>query len=210
MDEGGRREIFLPAFNQHLYVFDENGGLADDIRLSGIMPSALIPILDPPSGRPDLLVTTTTLLAYRLRPGPARSPYGKTGEPLQASLHLLSATQSREGGSVQVQNPHGALLNVFVRINGTNQWTRILGSLSARSAFEIPLPGMLRTGDWTLQATARTAATGALLAEKTWQLPDQARIAFPIARYGTVLVWPAQPYGAFDDARLGPLPNETE
>ena len=119
VDESGRRQVFLPAFNQHLYVFDEHGGLADDIRLSGIMPSAVTPIHNSSSGRSDLLVTTTTLLAYRLRPGPARSPYGPTGEPRQVSLKLLPAIQTREGGSVEVQNPRGALLNVTVQMSGS-------------------------------------------------------------------------------------------
>ena len=209
VDGSGHREILLPAFNQHLYVFDENGGLADDIRLSGILPSAVTPILDPASGKSDFLVTTTTLLAYRLRSGPARSPYGKTGEPRQTSLHLLSADQSQGSGLVQVRNPHGALLNVTVRMSGTNQWTRIMGSLSARSAFEIPLPGLVRTGAWSLSVTARDAA-GTLLDEKTWQLPTPVEAPLQIARPGTLRAWPTQPYGAFDDARLAPVSNEAE
>ena len=209
VEGSGQHEILLPAFNQHLYVFDENGGLADDIRLSGILPSAVTPILDPASGQSDFLVTTTTLLAYRLRPGPARSPYGKTGEPGQTSLHLLSATQSQESGSVQVRNPHGALLNVTVRMSGSNQWTRIMGSLSARSAFEIPLPGLVRTGAWSLHVTARDNA-GTVLDEKTWQLPAPAEKPLPIAQLGTLRAWPTQPYGAFDDARLAPAHNEAE
>jgi hypothetical protein len=207
VEGSGHHEILLPAFNQHLYVFDESGGLADDIRLSGIMPSAVTPILDPASGKSDFLVTTTTLLAYRLRPGPARSPYGKTGEPKQTSLHLLSTAQSQEGGSVQVQNPHGALLNVTVRMSGTNQWTRIIGSLSGRSAFEIPLPGLVRTGAWSLHVTARDAA-GTLLDEKTWQLPTPAEEPLQIARTGTLRACPTQPYGIFEDARLAPVGNE--
>ena len=207
MEGSGHREILLPAFNQHLYVFDENGELADDIRLSGILPSAVTPILDPASGKSDFLVTTTTLLAYRLRPGPARSPYGKTGEPRQISLHLLSTAQSQEGGSVQVRNPNGALLNVTVRMSGTNQWTRIMGSLSARSALENPLPGLVRTGAWSLRVTARDAA-GTLLDEKTWQLPTPAEKPLQIAQPGTLRAWPTHPYGAFDDARLAPVGNE--
>jgi hypothetical protein len=203
----GRREILLPAFNQHLYVFDENGELADDIRLSGILPSAVTPLLDRASGQSDVLVTTTTLLAYRLRPGPARSPYGRTGEPRQTSLHLLSAEQSQGSGSVQVRNPHGALLKVAVRLSGPNQWTRIMGSLSARSAFEIPLPGLVRTGAWSLHVTARDAAD-VLLDEKTWQLPTSAEQPLPSVRPGTLRAWPTQPYGAFDDARLAPISNE--
>src|ERR1017187_2407694 len=209
VDGSGHREILLPAFNQHLYVFDENGGLADDIRLSGILPSAVTPILDPASGKSDFLVTTTTLLAYRLRSGPARSPYGKTGEPRQTSLHLLSADQSQGSGLVQVRNPHGALLNVTVRMSGTNQWTRIMGSLSARSAFEIPLPGLVRTGAWSLSVTARDAA-GTLLDEKTWQLPTPVEAPLQIGRPGTLRPWPTQPYGAFDDARLAPGSSEAE
>ena len=205
-----RHQVFLPAFNQHLYVFDEDGRLADDIRLSGIMPSALTPLRDSSSGRSDLLVTTTALLAYRLRPGPPRSPYGQTGEPRQVSLNLLPAAQSREGGSVQVQNPHGALLSVTVQMSASNQWTRIMGSVSARSAFEMPLPAMVRTGSWSLHATAQNAAAGALLTEKTWQLPVPAEPPPQVAPSGTLLAWPTQPYGTFNDARLGPFSNETE
>jgi hypothetical protein len=208
-DGSGRRQVFLPTFNQHLYVFDEDGGLADDLRLSGIMPSAVTPILDPSSGRPDLLVTTTTLLGYRLRPGPARSPYGTMGDPKQIGLDLLPVTHSREGGAVQVQNPHGALLNVMVRIGGTNEWTRVIGSVSARSAFEIPLPGMVRTGAWSFHVTARDAAGSAMLAERKWQIPAPTEPPLQAARPGTLRAWPVQPYGAFDDARPGPAGNET-
>jgi hypothetical protein len=210
IDGSGRRQILLPAFNQHLYVFREDGELEDDIRLSGIMPSVPTLLHDTSEHRVDLLVTTTTLLAYRLRPGPPRSPYGPTGEPRQVSLNLLPAVQSREGGAVQVQNPHGALLNVSVRINGTNQWTRILGSVSARSAFEIPLPAMVRTGAWSLHVTARAAAAGTVIAEKTWQLPVPAEPPPQVTTNGTLRAWPAQPYAAFDAAQLAPLSNETE
>ena len=40
-DGDGHPQIFVPTFHQHVYQFDENGQLKDDIRLSGIMPSAL-------------------------------------------------------------------------------------------------------------------------------------------------------------------------
>ncbi len=86
-DGDGHAEIFVPTFHQRVFTFDEDGQLKDDIRLSGIMPSALVPITDSASGRPDLLVTTTTLLAYRLRPGPPKSPYGTTPEPENVTLH---------------------------------------------------------------------------------------------------------------------------
>jgi PQQ-like domain/Domain of unknown function (DUF4091) len=211
LDAGGdgHREIFIPTFHQHIYAFDENGGLVDDLRLSGIMPSALTPILDSSSGRTDLLVTTTTLLAYRLRPGAPKSPYGKTGEPQEVSLHPASDGEEREGASVRVQNPHGALINVKVSMTDTNGWTRIMGSLTARSAFEMPLPELVRTGAWSLRATAQDVA-GHLLDEKTWQLPASPRIEPEPARPGLLRAWPTQPYGAFAETRLAPFSDEAE
>ena len=205
----GSREIFIPTFHQHVYAFDENGGLTDDVRLSGIMPSALTPILDSPSGRTDLLVTTTTLLAYRLRSGAPKSPYGKTSEPQQVSLHRASDGEEPEGASVRVQNPRGALINVKVSMTDSNGWTRIMGSLTARSAFEMPLPELVRTGAWSLRATAQDVA-GRMLDEKTWQLPPPPRSEPEPAPPGLLRAWPTQPYGAFAETRLAPCTNETQ
>ncbi len=164
----GRQQIYLPTFHQHVYVFDENGGLSDDLHLSGILPSALTPVVDSSGGRPDLLVTSTTLLGYRLRPGPPRSPYGETGEPQEVGLLPPSAEEDPEVASLRVRNPRGALINVRLSMTDTNGWTRIASRLTARSAFEIPLPALVRTGVWSLRATARDAA-GHLLDEKTWK-----------------------------------------
>ena len=85
-----------------------------------------------------------------------------------------------------------------------------MGSVSARSAFEIPLPGMVRTGAWSVHATAQDAAARMVLAEKTWQLPAPAEPPSQGAPSATLRAWPAQPYGAFDDARLAPTSSETE
>ena len=208
-DGNGRHNIFIPTFHQHVYAFDENGGLIDDLRLSGIMPSALTPIIDSASGRTDLLVTTANLLAYRVRPGAPKSPYGKTGEPQQVSLHPPSAGQVGETSSLQVRNPRGALINVNVAMTDTNGWTRIVSSLTTRSAFEIPYPALISTGAWTLRATAHDGA-GHLLDEKTWKLPLSRRIEPEQARHGSLRVWATQPYGSFDEASLAPFNDETE
>ncbi|MBI3852751.1 MAG: DUF4091 domain-containing protein [Verrucomicrobia bacterium] len=205
----GHPKIFLPTFHQHVYAFDEKGGLADDLRLSGIMPSALTPILDPATGRTDLLVTTTTLLAYRLRPGEPKSPYGKTGVPQQVSLQPPSAGEVREASALQVRNPHGALINVKLSMTDTNDWTRIVSSLAARSAFEIALPSLVRTGAWSLRATAQDAA-GHLLDDKSWKLPLSSSIEPKPALPGLLRAWSTPPFGSFEETRLAPFDNETE
>ena len=205
----GHREIFLPTFHQHVLAIDEHGELADDLRLSGIMPSALTPISDPASARADLLVTTTTLLAYRLRPGPPKSPYGKTGEPQHVTLLPQPVGEAREVSTLQVLNPNGALINVNLAMTDAEGWTRIVSSLTARSAFEIPLPSLTRTGAWSLRATARDT-TGNLLDEKVWKLPS-APPHEPTPTAARVLrAWPAQPYGAFEETRIDALDNGTE
>ena len=199
----GRQQIYLPTFHQHVYVFDENGNLYDDLHLSGILPSALTPIVDPATRHPDLLVTSTTLLGYRLRPGPPKSPYGKTGEATQVALEPPAADDAPEIASLKVRNPHGALINVKLTLTDTNGWTRILSSLSARSAFEIPLPALVRAGKWSLHATAHDTA-GQLLDEKSWNLPSTVRREPDLVPAPDLYAWPTEPYGAFEERRLTP------
>ncbi len=203
----GHHKVFLPTFHQHVYVFDENGGLADDIRLSGIMPSSLTPIADPVSGRTDLLVTTTTLLAYRLRPGPPKSQYGKTGEPHDVSLRPLPADQADETAALEVRNPHGALINVNLGMTDTNGWTRIVASLTARSAFEIPLPSMVHTGAWSLRATVKNAA-GHPMDEKAWKIPASTRSESEPTPPESLRAWSTEAYGSFDETCLSSSKNE--
>ncbi len=206
-DGDGHSEIFLPTFHQHVYAFDENGGRLDDVHLSGILPSALTPIVDSASGRTDLLVTTTTLLAYRLRPGAPKSQYGKTGEPGEVSLRPPPAGQLDETSALEVRNPRGALINVSLGLTDTNGWTRIVSSLTARSAIEIPLPSMVRTGAWTLRATAKDSA-GHLLDEKAWKIPGFNRSEPEPTPPELLRVWPTEAYGAFDETRLAPSKGE--
>ena len=200
----GHRQILVPTFHQHVYAFDENGRLEDDVRLSGIMPSALTPIVDPATGRKDVLVTTTTLLAYRLVLGMPRSPYGKTGQPEGVSLHLVAPGEASDGAAVQVQNPHGALVNVEVAMNGTNEGMQLMGRLTASSAFEMALPSRVRTGAWSVRAVAR-AADARVLEEKVWQLPVSGSHPAAPTLEGGLRAWATEPYGAFSETRVTPF-----
>jgi hypothetical protein len=203
---GGRFGIFVPTFHQHVYEFDENGELSDDIRLEGILPSALTPIPTGPNGLPDLLVTTTTLLAYRLRPGPPKSQYGQTGEPQNVRLSLKdSDAQCR---TILVENTNGALLNVHVSWTDEKRQKRTVGGLTARSAFEIPLPNPGPDSHVAFHVGARDQS-GNVLADKTFSPkasqsgPNNA----PQKNAVTPLLsaWPTSPYGPFDQTRLYPL-----
>jgi len=212
-DQGGQghSQIFVPTFHQHVYQFNENGGLADDIRLSGIMPSALVPIRGQ-AGAQDLLVTTTTLLAYRLRPGTPTSQYGGTPSAQNVSAHspLLEAKPNAIG--IIVRNPNGALLKTQLSMTDTSGWTRIAGLVTARSALEIPLPNITSTGRWSCRATVQESS-GKMLDEKTWQIPsDEKALRSAIANLdpstNTFLAWPTPPYDAFEETRLSPTDSE--
>jgi hypothetical protein len=195
VDGAGRSEIFVPTFHQHVYQFDEAGSLKDDIRLEGIMPSALTPISGDSSNRPDLLVTTTTLLAYRLRPGPPQSQYGPTPEP--RNLHLQPPMGYEAG--VRVSNPEGALLRAQITMTDAKGRKWMTGQVTARSAFEIPLPSMVRTGQWSFRATACGVAAK-LPNDVVWKTPRTVPSA-PQAP-DSIHAWPTEPFGPFDETRL--------
>ncbi len=206
-DRDGRSGIFVPTFHQHVYEFGEDGQLKDDIRLSGIMPSALVPITDSASGRKDLLVTTSTLLAYRLRPGPPRSPYGKAPEPLNVTLHPPATEEIHEHPALVVKNPNGALVNVQVSLTDTQGWTRIIGSLTSRSAFEIPLPAISGQGDWSLRATAADVA-GNTLEETSWKTLPRPRTEPESPPPAGLRAWVTPPFASFAETRLTPFADE--
>jgi len=203
----GHAEIFVPTFHQHVFALDEEGKLKDDIRLSGIMPSVLVPLTDSAAGRPDLLVTTSTLLAYRLRPGLPRSPYGTTPEPQNVSLIPPPPEEIHEHPALVVKNPNGALINVHVSLTDVQGWTRIVGSLTARSAFEIPLPDIAGKGDWSLRATAADAV-GKVLDEKGWKIPPWPKVAPEPPQPVGLHAWPTPPFASFAETRLSPFADE--
>jgi hypothetical protein len=207
-DRDGRLEIFVPTFHQHVYEFDEDGRLKDDIRLSGIIPSAITPITDAATGGRDLLVTTTSLLAYRLRPGPPKSPYGTTPEPRGVRLQPPVAGDSSAPPALRVDNPGGALLNVQVSLTDTQGWPRIIGQLTSRSAFEMPMPGFTTNDGWSLRAIASDAA-GKVLQEESWKLPLPAPPQVQAPPSYALRAWATAPYGAFSDTRLVPFASET-
>lgn len=209
MDRDGEPEIFVPTFHQHVQVFDANGRLRDDLRLSGVMPSALVPLMDSQSDPTDLLVATTTLLAYRLKAGPPKSPYGAVPAAAEVALQL-SPTPEGDGSPVlMVRNPRGGLINVHIRLSPVNTpaATHILGQLTSRSALEIPLPGLATNGEWLVSATASDAA-GKVMQEMSWKLPPSTPTQVQSPPPDTLRAWATTPYAAFDEKRLMPSTRE--
>ena len=206
-DRDDQAEVFVPTFHQHVYQFVADGQLKDDRRLSGILPSALVPLVDSASGHTDLLVTTTTLLAYRLRTGPPQSPYGTTPAPQNVTLHPPTAPDRGESPALLVNNPQGGLINVHLSLTDTQGWTRVVGRLTSRSAFEVPLPAVTGTGAWSLRAIAQDAA-GQVLDEKTWKIPPRPTAGPEPPEAGSLRAWATPPYGSFAENRLAPLSSE--
>lgn len=206
-DGNGRSEIFVPTFHQHVYEFGEDGRLKDDIRLLGIMQAPLAPIAGPASDRKDLLVGTTSLLAYRLKPGLPKSPYGPTPEPQDVTLHPPATREDCEPPSLLVDNPRGALINVHLSLTDTQGWTRIAGRITGRSAFEVPLPRVAATGEWTFRASARDAR-GNVLDEKAWTMPPHPQTQPGPLPPNQLRAWATPPFAAFDETRLAPCALE--
>lgn len=206
-DGDGRFEVYVPTFHQHVYAFDETGALTDDVRLSGIMPAAMTTVASGEGRRQDLLVTTTTLLGYRLRTGPPRSPYGPTPAPSDVSLRPLAAGDLDEPAALLVDNPRGGLVNVQLSLANTQGWTRLLGNLTVRSALEIPLPSLVSTGQWTLRATARDAA-GGLLAATEWSVAERKPAETSARPVNELRAWATPPFAACSENRLAPSDRE--
>lgn len=198
----GRNEVFVPTFHQHVYAFDDEGKLIDDVRLSGIMPAALAPIIDPKSGRADLVVANNTLLGYRLRPGQPKSPYGETPAAQDISLEWPPANASSVHQALVVRNPRGALVNVQVTLSASSGPRQIRETLTTRSQFEMPLPATVGTSKQTLRATVWDAS-GRVLKESTWT-PTADRPPVPEPPPNRLLAWPVRPYDTFTESKLTP------
>jgi outer membrane protein assembly factor BamB len=201
-DGDGDKEIVVPTFAQHVYVFDETGRLVDDVRLNGLAnPSAFL-LTDPASGRTDVFEATASLLAYRLRPSTPVSPYplGK-----EAGAVNLSWESPDEGHVLRIDNPSGRFLRVNVETTGAQGLRHIVGAITSRSFADLELPPALLQDAAAGRADA-CDADGSLVTELLW---DSAAFATPGVvpgeRFDTGIsaVWATPAYGTFSEDRMG-------
>ena len=199
IDGDGRSEIFLAAYNQHLYEFNDQGMLLDDLRLEGLINATPVAIQPAGQAHPDLLLVTENKLAYRIRPSVPRSPYGETGKPEGVAITPPSPQAPR---TLLIDNPHGALLRVNVASQTKQAGMLIQGVLTARSRFEVTLPEEAAP----FRATVDDAA-GHRLVERVQESLPAAAAATPVAA-DAIGLWAVPAYASFDPAQVTPTGTE--
>ncbi len=200
VDGDGDSEILLSTYAQHLYAFDETGNLVDDILVNGAINSSPILLFDSANNRYDVLVTTASLLTYRLSPSQPNSPYNITNKAKDISLEISSEDEK----SVIVHNPNGGVINVNVQFKGTDGIEKIVGCLTAQSGFEIILPEISNNESCTVMATVLDNK-GNLLKKKTWNVsPKSVEDIEP----DKLNAWATAAYADFTGKNLSPSNNE--
>ena len=82
-----------------------------------------------------------------------------------------------------------------------------VGSLTARSEFELPLPSPLNDNSWSVIATAQDCQ-GAEIAHLGWEINAGWKTPANPEPTSTLSAWATPPYGEFDEQRLAALDNE--
>ena len=205
-DRDGDLEILVATYHQHCYLFDHRGRLLDDTRLSGSVNAPPVALPGTGTDPPDVLLLTSYLLAYRLRPAVPRAMYGPAPSPSEIAFTVPSPSTLLGARSLIVRNPAGGLVRVNVAMVGEQAGETIRGAVTARSLFEIPCETNGRPGDF--RAVAEDAR-GRLLAEVQWTAASQDAPAGTVAA-DALTAWRTPAFGTFDDTRLAPLPFEYE
>jgi len=188
----GDLELLLSAYNQHLYAFDKNGYLVDDVRLAGQLIGSPLPLYDEQVKRTDAIVASWNLLAFRLKPGAPISPYGAPALAGPVSVRF-SETGAR------ISNPTGSLLRVNLFSRNDLNCASLRGCVTARSEFEIDWPAGMHRHD---RATVViTDALGKPQLREGFK-PASRAIVQPGAPH--LQLWSVSAYATFDPCRLTP------
>ncbi len=147
----GRNEVLVTTYGQHAYLFDDEGNLLDDLKLSGCINGS--PVIMPDGN--DVIVMTAALLAQRLKPGAPRSPYGA---PSGAMDQTATRAWDNAGVPMLVENPRGGLFRLNVSAQTQSHGLLRYGVVSARSSMEIPFADMLEPGAHAIECRVAYAA----------------------------------------------------
>jgi len=206
-DGDGEKEILVSTYAQHLYVFDKDGFLVDDVRLSGAINSSPLSFFDPASNRHDILLMTASMLAFRLRPGFPTSPYGETAVPEKIELALKEQFSAGQPASLIVHNQAAAPIVVNTEIITDRDERIITGCVSARSQIEVLLPVRSTNEVKSVKAEVRDTKQN-LVEDKHWQsFPEELN---PLPQYSTGIfnAWSTTACADFDPDRLVPIRRE--
>jgi hypothetical protein len=200
LDGDGAFEIVVATYRHHLYIFDDEGQLKDDLHVPGVMnaPPVPIPVLN--SGRTDFLVTTGHLLAYRFALG--------TPIPLQDSLDEadrlrfapVSALADPEREGLVLHNPAGTHVRVNLEMTSPEGRRWLQGVSTVRSEFEMSLPKILQNEPGAFRATA-IDNSGKVLDKISWEAPFSSKQneKCPNGETGPFFMRSARPYATFPD-----------
>ena len=198
----GALDVLVATYDQRLLVFNAEGQLIDDVRLSGAINAAPV-LVSNATGTSDVLVFSGALLASRLRPGLPVSPYGATGEPEGVWGFIDNVGVS---SIFRLMNSHGALLRVNISVTHEGGRPEIFGLLTVRSMAELSLPALDPASASTVRIWVERP-DGTLLDEvASGPLPEK-----PLPDLsGGLIVMPGEAYGAFEAAKASSDSGEVE
>ncbi len=198
----GTLDVLVATYDQRLLVFNTEGLLIDEVRLSGAVNASPVLVPGAKAGESDVLVFSNVLLAHRFRPGLPVSPYGAGGASASVGLSFPTRLNPDETPAVLVSNQNGALIKVNATIVRSENAPEIYGVISARSAFEIPLAAANRTpGAYEVNVKSESA-DGVPHARGSYKSKERhSKLDF----HSIVWAWPSVAYGEFDDRIVFPF-----
>jgi hypothetical protein len=204
-DQDGNSEVLVATYGQHAYLIDAQGQRKDELFLAGLTHAS--PVLLPSDAlEPDVLFTTTAVLAHRFKLSKPRHPYTDKSavEARHVEARILAAGEASEATEVLIRNPEGAFLCVNVTESLASGATVTQSRFTARSTFTIPLQHSKK--DDTLRIDIATASGMPILSEKRNVPPPLS----PSTSEHALTAWPTPAYASFDPARLAPWLAERE
>jgi outer membrane protein assembly factor BamB len=138
----GALDVLVATYDQRLLVFNTEGLLIDEVRLSGAVNASPVLVPGAKAGESDVVVFSNVLLAHRLRPGLPVSPYGAGGEAESAYVSFRESRDETIAPCV-VLGGLGKPVRLNVIVKRAGQATEILGTVTSRSQLEMPLPGIV-------------------------------------------------------------------
>jgi len=204
-DGDGSMEVLVTAYNQHVYLFDHDGKLLDDLRLNGCINGSPMAIVDFNANRTDALVVDASLLAHRIHLSAPRSPYGAAS----AAGAVKAEWPDGNDSSIVVRNPAGSLINASLDVVTDSNEHWITGCLSARSMLELSMPRPLPVNARQVRLAVNTPQGQSIIKEER-PAPSREEISAAQTQRTKLATWATPAYGLFDESRLTPVKQELE
>ncbi|MBL7649311.1 MAG: DUF4091 domain-containing protein [Candidatus Hydrogenedentes bacterium] len=194
----GTLDVLVATYDQRLLVFNTEGLLIDEVRLSGAVNASPVLVPGAEAGESDVLVFSNVLLAHRFRPGLPVAPYGAGEDYSKVGAGFRPEQLSSEVSSFNVDNSDGALLRVNLTVAKEGQVTEISGALTARSFVEMPLHDR---NESTKAKILLERANGWFIREATAVPRTSEKDPVEVSN---LALWSSVAYGDFDPTRLNP------